>query len=117
MAANSSGWQGASFTAPTAGPTWDGANIVVQPLPDGEPKVILRGGYHARYAAGHLLYVQSGTLFAVNFDLERLEVHGTPAPVIEGVSSAITTGAAQFSISNTGTLLYVPGRTGPTRRQ
>ena len=47
---------------------------------------------------------------AVPFDTARLAVLGTPAPAIEGVmSSAGNTGAAQFSISSRGSLVYVPG--------
>ena len=94
-----------------AGANWDDADIVVQPLPQGEAKVLVRRGFHGRYVDGHLLYISQGTLFAVRFDLRRLELTGTPAPVVEGISTAIATGGAQFSISDNGTLLYVPGAT------
>jgi len=59
---------------------------------------------------GHLLYVYGGTLFAVPFDLRRLAVTGGRVPVVEGVRrSTGTTGTAQFSFSNNGSLVYVPG--------
>ena len=46
---------------------------------------------------------------AVPFDLTRLEVTGGPVPVVEGVAHAtVTTGAAQFSVSSLGSLVYVP---------
>jgi serine/threonine-protein kinase len=88
------------------------SNIVVQPLPTGTPKVLVRGGYHPQYAAsGHLLYIDEGTLFAVPFDLNRLETIGQPVPVVEGVSAQPTnTGAAQFTVSETGAFAYLPGR-------
>lgn len=97
----------------TAGATpglFNDADLVVQPLPSGAPKVIHRGGYHGRYLpSGHLLYLHSGTLFAVTFDLDRLEVTSQPVPVLEGVRSNSITAGAQFSISNDGMLAYLPG--------
>jgi hypothetical protein len=59
-----------------------------------------------------LLYAFGGTIFAVPFDPARTEVLGSPVPVVEGVRRALTgnpSGVAQFSVSRTGTLVYVPG--------
>jgi len=53
--------------------------------------------------------VHNGTLFAVLFDIERLEVTGQPAPVVEGVASNPHYGGAQFSFSDTGALVFVAG--------
>ena len=84
-------------------------NIMVKPK-DGEPKLLIEDGTNARYApTGHLLYGQRGAIAAVPFDLERLEVVGDPAPVLEGVQQSQTRSATQFSISDDGTLAYVPG--------
>ncbi len=93
---------------------WDAGNVVVAPLSGGMPKVVVRGGYFGRYvptaaASGHLLYLQQGTVFAVNFDLKRLEIIGQAVPAIEGVSVNTTTGGAQLALSTDGTLVYVPG--------
>jgi Tol biopolymer transport system component len=46
---------------------------------------------------------------AVPFDPQRLQVTGASVPVVEGVMQSISTGAAQYSISTTGSLVYVPG--------
>ena len=46
---------------------------------------------------------------AVPFDPQRLEVTGTAAPVVEGVLQSPVNGAAQYSFSITGSLVYVPG--------
>jgi serine/threonine-protein kinase len=74
---------------------------------------VQRGGFYGRYLpSGHIVYVHEGTLFAVPFDLKRLEVTGQPAPVLEGVMTASTNGGAQFSFSETGNLAYVAGRGG-----
>jgi serine/threonine-protein kinase len=49
-------------------------------------------------------------MMAVPFDPVQLEVIGTPAPVLEGVmASTGNTGAGQFSFSQIGLLVYVPG--------
>ena len=64
----------------------DNAQIAVLDLRTGTSKVLIRGGSHAHYVpTGHLVYGVAGTLRAVAFDLGRLEVVGTPAPVLEGV--------------------------------
>lgn len=62
--------------------------------------------------AGHLLYVSKGTLFAVRFDLDRLEVLGTPSPVLEEVGYSTENGSAQIDASRSGTLVYRDGVAG-----
>jgi serine/threonine-protein kinase len=67
-------------------------------------------GYAARYvAAGHLVFLRAGALMAVPFDLSRLDVVGTPQPVLNDV--AFNNGSAgHFAVSDTGVLVYLPGR-------
>ena len=87
----------------------ENAQIAVLDLQTGTSKVLIRGGSHAHYVpTGHLVYGVAGTLRAVAFDLGRLEVVGTPAPVLEGV---VTTrqGAADVAVAANGSLVYVPG--------
>jgi len=55
------------------------------------------------------VYAYGGALFAIPFDLRRLTVTGGPVPILEGVRRTITTGAAQFGVSNNGTLIYIAG--------
>jgi serine/threonine-protein kinase len=83
------------------GSNWDDAQIVVHSLVTGERKVLIEGGRDARYVpTGHLVYVLDGTLLAVPFDLDKLEVTGGPIPMAEGVMTAETrSGAAHFSVS------------------
>ncbi len=66
----------------------DNAQIAVLDLTTREQKILIRGGSHARYVpTGHLVYGvgRAATLRAVAFDLRRLEVVGTPVPVLEPV--------------------------------
>jgi Tol biopolymer transport system component len=102
------------FTLAEAGSSWDDAQIVAQSLATGDRNVLVRGGADARYVStGHLVYAVGATLMAVAFDAGALEVHGGPAPVVEGVRrSTADTGAAHFTVSDTGALAYVPGSGG-----
>src|SRR5439155_2165782 len=64
----------------------DVSNIVAQRLPGGPSKIVLRGAHYARYLRnGYLVYAQEATLFAVPFDVNRLEVTGEPVAVLQGV--------------------------------
>ena len=89
---------------------WDQAQIVVQALDTGLRKVVMTGGTDARYLrTGHLVYGQRGTLMAVRLDARSYSVIGSVVPVEKGVSQPGVTGAVQFSVSDNGTLVYVPG--------
>jgi eukaryotic-like serine/threonine-protein kinase len=98
-----------------AGPTrWDQADVVVQSLRTGQRTVVLRGGSEAKYLlSGHLVYAIGTTLFAVAFDINRLTVSGGAVPVVENVSrataAAMATGAANYGVSDDGTLVYATG--------
>jgi serine/threonine-protein kinase len=83
-------------------------NLVVQALPNGARKVVVRGGFYGRYAlGGHLLYMHRGTLVAAPFDRERLELTGPERPVADRVISMALPGSAMFAVSSSGTLVYV----------
>jgi Tol biopolymer transport system component len=100
------------FTTGTPG-AFDTANIEVMSLADHRRKTLVRGGTFGRYLpSGHLVYANRGTLFAVPFDADRLEVHGTPAPVLDQVLYNVGGGVAQLDFSQTGTLIYRSGETG-----
>ena len=100
------------FTLRPAGTaSWDQSQIVVEPLTNGERTVLIEGGRAARYlSTGHLLYVREGTPLAQVFDLDQLAIRGGPVPLVEDVRTAgAVTGAAQFSLSSGGSLVYVTG--------
>ena len=89
---------------------WDAAQIVVEQLATGERTVVVEGGSDARYLpTGHLVYALGDTLLAVPFDVDRLEVTGGSVPLVQGVARAGFTGAANFGISETGSLVYLGG--------
>jgi Tol biopolymer transport system component len=95
---------------------WEAAQIVVQTVGSPERRTFRMSGADARYVpSGHIVYALGGVLFAVPFDVRRLEVTGGPVSVVEGVASGNFgaanpgTGAAQFDFSRTGSLTYVAG--------
>jgi len=101
------------FTASQSPTAFDAADIDVMSLADHRRKTLVRGGTFGRYLpSGHLVYVNRGTLFAVPFDLDRLEVRGTPAPVLDQIGYNAAQGSAQLDISQTGTLIYRSGGAG-----
>jgi serine/threonine-protein kinase len=62
--------------------SWGDEEIVAQTLATGTRKVLLSDAADARYLpSGHLVFLRRGTLFAVAFDPERLELRSTPQAV------------------------------------
>ena len=96
------------YTSRTSRMNWDDATLVVQRLPAGERKIVQPGGSYGQYlASGHIVYLHDAKIFAVPFDLERLEVTGPPFLALDGVASNPNGGSAQFAASETGTFVYL----------
>jgi serine/threonine-protein kinase len=83
--------------------------IYVVDLRTGKEKLLLPDAAHAQYVGhGRLLYVRrDGTVLLAPFDLDRLEVKGSGAPVADGVR--VGNGYAVLAASTSGTLVYVRG--------
>jgi Tol biopolymer transport system component/predicted Ser/Thr protein kinase len=92
---------------------FDDATLEVVEVATGERKVVHRGGTYGRYVpTGHIVYIESETLFALPFDVDRLEPTGSPVPVVEGISASLGEGGAQYDFSTTGMLAYLGGGVG-----
>jgi Tol biopolymer transport system component len=103
------GSQAVLFTSYGTG-SYDDGEIAVVSFKTGERKTLHRGGSYGRYLpSGHLVYLHQNTLWAVPFDLSRLEVTGAPQPVLEEVNSNVS-GGGDFDFSQTGTLAYVSSK-------
>jgi serine/threonine-protein kinase len=101
-----------TLAAGTDSERWDTAEIDVQSIGTNTRKTIIRGGADARYMPnGDIVYAVGGALFAVQFNLRKLEIEGAPTSVVSGVSRASSgqSGIAQFSVSSTGSLAFLPG--------
>jgi len=90
-----------------------GSTIAVQPVGEGERRNLIQGqeGTMPRYLpSGHLIYAQGSTLMAVPFDPQRLELRGAPVSVVQNVLQTLNAPrAAQYSVSATGSLVYISG--------
>ena len=87
----------------------EGAQIAVLDLKTLEARIVLKGGSAARYAStGHLVYASGQTLKAIAFDPDTQQTRGDPVslPDIE-IATTPDNGAAEFAVSETGTLLFV----------
>ena len=99
------------FTASPSASGFENATIEALSLKTGELKNLVRGAYYGRYVpTGHLLYVHQGVLFGVKFDPKRLEVLGSPVPLLEDIAANHTTGGGQFDFSSNGTFVYSSGK-------
>jgi len=86
---------------------WDTARIVAA-APGQAPKLLVQNGTAARYVrSGHLLYVLRNALFAVPFDVTRLETTGDAVAVIDGLTR-LSPSPASFGVSDDGTVTFVP---------
>jgi serine/threonine-protein kinase len=104
------------FTAPP--------DIILLTFADGAQRTLIEGGTDVRYVAtGHLVYMKTGTLMAVPFDVKSLRITGAPVALIEGVMHAVNAGngndeteVGQFAIAKSGTLVYALGGVMPGRK-
>jgi serine/threonine-protein kinase len=90
------------------GPGWDEKHLALQ-NGDEDHRQILQGASTARYLrSGHIVYAKAGALVAVPFDLARREVTGPPIALVDRASE-VESEAAQYAVSDSGTLVSVPG--------
>lgn len=94
----------------------DNANIAVLDLNTHKHKVLIKGGAFARYlSAGYIVYARANALLAVPFNLNSLEVTGSPIQVLENVLMTPSNAKVQFSLSHDGDLVYLEGRSDDSR--
>ena len=99
--------------------SFDDARIAVVPL-DGsqKPRILIEGGTSPVYVStGHILYARAGSLVAVPFDRERLEITGASRVAVEGIQTSPLHGDARYAVSNNGTLAFVRGGAQSSSRQ
>jgi serine/threonine-protein kinase len=89
--------------------------LVLDPV-SGETRTLIDNAAHARFAAGQLVFVRDGTIFAVPFDPESMSTTGEVRPMPESVMQSkyfgnvtLMTQAAQFDVSPSGTLIFAEG--------
>jgi serine/threonine-protein kinase len=84
--------------------------VTVLDLETHTQKTLIEGGANPQYMpSGHLVFARGTTLMAAPFDANRLEVKGPAVAVLPGVRKPGLITAADYGVSKTGTLIYVPG--------
>ena len=106
------------FTARATNRSWDEAQIVVQSAATGERTVLIVGGRDGSYVStGHLVYGLNNVLMAAPFDVDSHEITGGSVPLVEGVRAVGAGGGAlHFSVSTSGSLVYIPDSAGGATR-
>ena len=83
--------------------------IVALDLETGKEKTLVEGGASPSYVdTGHIVFARGTTLMAVPFDAAELAVTGEPVPLVQGVRHPGIAAAADYALSASGTLAYVP---------
>jgi len=99
---------GSLVFAAGVGRSWSDARLVVQPADGSARKALpVAGSGPVFVPSGHLLFVQSRTLFAAPFDPKRREVTGGATPIIQSVLMNDGDGRAAFAVSKAGTAVWI----------
>jgi Tol biopolymer transport system component len=82
-------------------------SVMVQSLVSGKPKKLFEGTALGYLKTGHIIYdlPDRDNLYAVPFDLNTMEVKGGHVPILKGATGH----GAHAAVSDSGTLVYVPG--------
>jgi eukaryotic-like serine/threonine-protein kinase len=112
------GGRTAIFTVGTRSLYARDARIEAVSLDTGERRVLVEGSGYARYSpTGHLMYGRLGSILAVPFDAEKLRVGGSAVAVVDDVQMMWGNHLyADFDVSRSGALAYVPGYPRPVER-
>ncbi|MBP1597891.1 MAG: serine/threonine protein kinase [Acidobacteria bacterium] len=108
------------YTAKKRAWTWSDDSVFACMTATGERKLLLPNAVDARYVPGYLVFLREKKLYAVAFDVSRLETRGQPVLILDNVAQALanvsaadSTGAGHFSIAGTGSLAYLEDRQKP----
>ncbi len=83
--------------------------VAVLDLDKNEQKIIVENGQTALYSdTGHVVFARGKTLMVAPFDLSKLSVTGEPVAAVENVRHPNAQTSADFALSASGTLIYVP---------
>ena len=90
-------------------------HIAVQPLDGGAHKIVVQNASFPKYLdSGHLVYLQSGRLFAARWNASKREVDGAPLSLGDEVAVKLS-GAAGFDLAADGTFVGINGAALPYR--
>ena len=87
----------------------EGGRIHLGALDSQQDIILVDSDFRAQYASGHLVFVHGGNLMTQSFDEKKLKLAGNPVPIAEQVRGE-TRGAAAFSLSSDGKLIFAGGQ-------
>jgi serine/threonine protein kinase/Tol biopolymer transport system component len=90
----------------------DQSAVYLGSLTGREPRLLVRAGSQALYAAGHLLFLRDLTLWAQPFDPESAVLSGAPIAVARDVMQDPTIWRGIFDVNESGVLVYQSGQPG-----
>ncbi len=104
--------------------SWDTyPKLAVLDLTTRKWQVLLDDAADGRYVpTGHLAFLRRGMLYVVPFDQERLQIAGEAAPAVANIAQTLAgnstqfSGAGQYCISASGSLVYAAGGILPDRQ-
>ena len=62
------------------------------------------------HQSGYLLFARNGNIWACPFDLDSLSVGSNPVPIVNGISMNAIWESANYSVSESGSIVYLEGR-------
>jgi len=95
----------------------EGRGPVVESLDinTGQRRVLLEGSDPNYVSSGHLVFTRGNALYAVPFDVQRLEPIGAAVQMPDTVSRAGEVNWGLFAVAANGTLVYLPADRMPSR--
>jgi Tol biopolymer transport system component len=85
-------------------------NVLALDTETGEARVLVEDGVFAAWSpTEHLVFSRRGTLLAVSFDEQRIEVLSGPVAILDGLRMPAPAASGWFRFSNDGTLVYQTG--------
>ena len=84
------------------------ARIETVDLSSGKRETVVQGGALGQVVRGVLVYIRGSALYAALFDGRRRRTTTRPQPVLDSVASSLSNASADFAVSESGTLAYVP---------
>ena len=103
------------FTISASGGISGDKQVALLSLATGEHEVIVDGTGPRMSPTGHLVFGREDSLWAVPFDLSRMEMTDDARPIVDGVQVNTLGGWAHYAVADDATLVYLP--TGAKRRQ
>lgn len=89
------------------------SQVMALDLASGRRTVVVEAAAFGRYApTGHLIFERRGRLEAAPFALDELKIRATPRPILRDVATGDAGEGPRFAFSPTGSLVYVPARSG-----